>query len=280
MPLMYRHWSFGKHFIHHERLYRKGVQGLAYEIVINSNPCISYCMEENTMPLQALVIAHAAFGHNHFFKNNHLFRQWTDPDGFLEYLNYARAYIQRCEERHGAVEVERLLDSAHALMPSSVFRHRRPPQPSGARTGARAAALRGGGAVSELPLGRHADGAADAPRRGRSTRTAPHDAPAGGEPALFHRELLAYAEALAAAGAPDRSQHLAVFLPAEADPGDERGLRLLRALGDPQPPARGAAASTTARCSRCCITTATSSPSPITTTGATAASIHTRSASR
>jgi stage V sporulation protein R len=130
MPLMYRHWSFGKHFIHHERLYRKGVQGLAYEIVINSNPCISYCMEENTMPLQALVIAHAAFGHNHFFKNNHLFRQWTDPDGFLEYLNYAKAYIQRCEERHGAVEVERLLDSAHALMPSSVFRHRRPPQPS------------------------------------------------------------------------------------------------------------------------------------------------------
>ncbi len=127
MPLMYQHWSFGKHFIHHEQLYRKGITGLAYEIVINSNPCISYCMEENTMALQALVIAHAAFGHNHFFKNNHLFRQWTDPEGFLDYLQYAKAYIQRCEERHGVREVERLLDSAHALMPSSVFRHRRPP---------------------------------------------------------------------------------------------------------------------------------------------------------
>jgi stage V sporulation protein R len=134
MPLMYRHWSFGKHFINHERLYRKGVQGLAYEIVINSNPCISYCMEENTMPLQALVIAHAAFGHNHFFKNNHLFRQWTDPEGFLEYLNFARDYIGRCEERHGQLEVERLLDSAHALMPASVFRHRRPPLPSDRET--------------------------------------------------------------------------------------------------------------------------------------------------
>jgi spore cortex formation protein SpoVR/YcgB (stage V sporulation) len=130
MPVMYRHWSFGKHFIHHERLYRRGARGLAYEIVINSNPCISYCLEENTMALQALVMAHAAFGHNHFFKTNHLFRQWTDPEGILDYLDYGRGYIQRCEERHGVAEVERLLDAAHALMPASVFRHRRPPQPS------------------------------------------------------------------------------------------------------------------------------------------------------
>jgi stage V sporulation protein R len=52
--------------------------GLAYEIVINSNPCISYLMEENTMAMQALVIAHAAYGHNSFFKGNYLFRMWTD----------------------------------------------------------------------------------------------------------------------------------------------------------------------------------------------------------
>ena len=59
-------------------MYRKGYSGLAYEIVINSNPCICYVMEENTMTMQALVMAHAAFGHNHFFKNNYLFKQWTD----------------------------------------------------------------------------------------------------------------------------------------------------------------------------------------------------------
>jgi len=29
-----------------------------------------------------LVIAHAAFGHNHFFKNNYLFKAWTDATGF------------------------------------------------------------------------------------------------------------------------------------------------------------------------------------------------------
>ena len=36
MPLFYRHWSFGKHFATHEALYRRGMRGLAYEIVINS----------------------------------------------------------------------------------------------------------------------------------------------------------------------------------------------------------------------------------------------------
>ena len=68
----------------------QGMQGLAYEIVINSNPCISYIMEENTATMQTLVIAHAAFGHNHFFKNNYLFRQWTDADGILDYLEFAK----------------------------------------------------------------------------------------------------------------------------------------------------------------------------------------------
>src|SRR5580698_7167984 len=58
MPLFYRHWSFGKHFARNEALYRAGMQGLAYEIVINSNPCISYIMEENTATMQTLVIAH------------------------------------------------------------------------------------------------------------------------------------------------------------------------------------------------------------------------------
>src|SRR5690606_41275822 len=58
LPIGYPHWSFGKSFIHHEHEYRTGMRGLAYEIVINSNPCIAYLMEENTMPMQALVIAH------------------------------------------------------------------------------------------------------------------------------------------------------------------------------------------------------------------------------
>jgi len=128
MPLMYRHWSFGKHFIHQELLYRKGGRGLAYELVINSNPCIVYLMEENTMALQALVTAHAALGHNHFFKNNYLFQQWTDAGAILGYLDFAKGFIARCEERHGLAAVEAVLDAAHALMDQGVFRYRRPPK--------------------------------------------------------------------------------------------------------------------------------------------------------
>jgi stage V sporulation protein R len=123
MPLLYRHWSFGKHFARDEMLYRKGARALAYEIVINSNPCISYVMEENSMTMQALVIAHAAFGHNHFFKNNYLFKQWTQADAILDYLSFAKEYVTKAEERHGVEAVEAVLDSAHALMRQGVSRY-------------------------------------------------------------------------------------------------------------------------------------------------------------
>jgi stage V sporulation protein R len=129
MPLFYKHWSFGKHFAAHESSYRKGMRGLAYEIVINSNPCISYIMEENTATMQTLVIAHAAFGHNHFFKNNYLFQQWTDADGILDYLEFAKTYISECEERYGHGPVEQLLDAAHALMSQAVHRYPRKMHP-------------------------------------------------------------------------------------------------------------------------------------------------------
>jgi spore cortex formation protein SpoVR/YcgB (stage V sporulation) len=123
MPLFYKHWSFGKHFAHQEASYRKGLMGLAYEIVINSSPCISYLMEENTATMQTLVIAHAAFGHNHFFKNNYLFKQWTDADGILDYLDFAKKYVAQCEEKHGRLAVEHTLDAAHALMSHGVDRY-------------------------------------------------------------------------------------------------------------------------------------------------------------
>ncbi|MEZ5910052.1 MAG: SpoVR family protein [Hyphomicrobiaceae bacterium] len=123
MPHMYRHWSFGKHFAREDMLYRKGARALAYEIVINSNPCISYIMEENSMTMQTLVIAHAAFGHNHFFKNNYLFRQWTDAESILDYLAFAKNFVAQCEERYGVEAVETVLDAAHALMNQGVSRY-------------------------------------------------------------------------------------------------------------------------------------------------------------
>ena len=130
MPINYRHWSYGKEFIATEKRYRRGHMGLAYEMVINANPCISYLMEENTTAMQALVIAHAAYGHNSFFKGNYLFRMWTDASSIIDYLVYARRYISECEERHGAETVETFLDSCHALANHGVDRYRRPSKKS------------------------------------------------------------------------------------------------------------------------------------------------------
>ena len=122
MPLMYRHWSFGKRFAHDEAFYKRGMRSLAYELVINSDPCINYIMEENSMTMQALVLAHAAYGHNHFFKNNYQFRLWTQPDHIIDYLEFAKRYVAECEERHGQDVVESVLDAAHALMNHGVSR--------------------------------------------------------------------------------------------------------------------------------------------------------------
>lgn len=126
MPLGYYHWSFGKQYINVEKSYKRGLMGLAYEMVINSNPCISYLLEENTLVMQATVIAHACYGHNSFFKGNYLFKTWTNPESIIDYLVFSRHFISECEERHGVDEVEMLLDACHALSNYGVDRYKRP----------------------------------------------------------------------------------------------------------------------------------------------------------
>lgn len=128
LPVNYTHWSFGKQFIQDMKSYNKGHKGLAYEIVINSNPCIAYLMEENTLPMQALVMAHACFGHNAFFKNNYLFKERTSADLIVDYMDYARSYIAECEAKYGIEKVEAFLDSCHALRNHGVDHYIRPSQ--------------------------------------------------------------------------------------------------------------------------------------------------------
>lgn len=126
MPLGYYHWSYGKQFVNIEKQYRHGLRGLAYEIVINANPCIAYLLEENNMVMQAMVIAHACYGHNSFFKNNYLFKFWSHADAIIDYLLFARNFISECEEKYGIDEVEQLLDACHALSSHGVDRYQRP----------------------------------------------------------------------------------------------------------------------------------------------------------
>jgi stage V sporulation protein R len=128
MPLIYDHWSFGKNSMQFEQAYKQGTMGLAYEVVPNTNPVRSYCMTQNTPMMQQLVIFHAAFGHNHFFKNNYLFKQFTRADEIVGDLIRLRDLVRRCEEREGVDKVEKLLDFCHTLQDYGVNRYTEPSQ--------------------------------------------------------------------------------------------------------------------------------------------------------
>lgn len=126
LPIMYNHWSFGKRFYQNEIMYKKNIQGLAYEIVINSDPCITYLMETNNATLQLITIAHASFGHNHFFKNNYLFKEWTNAKGIIDYLIFAKKYINNCEEKYGQENVEKILDACHSIGLYGITKYKKP----------------------------------------------------------------------------------------------------------------------------------------------------------
>ncbi|MCX8129942.1 MAG: SpoVR family protein [Clostridia bacterium] len=116
MPSHYPHWSYGKAYERIKTLNRYNLSGLAYEMVINANPCIAYLMKDNTLLLQILTIAHV-YGHNDFFKNNRMFKIGTRADYTLEmfknHANRIRAYI--ADPGIGYKKVERILNAAHAL---------------------------------------------------------------------------------------------------------------------------------------------------------------------
>ncbi|AHM58872.1 SpoVR family protein [Flammeovirgaceae bacterium 311] len=126
LPTSYPHWKFGKDFVMNQNNYSKGRMGLSYEMVINSNPCISYNMENNSTCMMLLVIAHACQGHNAFFANNYMFLDWTSADSIVDYMVFARDYILKCEEEYGSEEVERVLDACHALMNHGIDRYKKP----------------------------------------------------------------------------------------------------------------------------------------------------------
>jgi stage V sporulation protein R len=62
MPSHYPHWSYGKAYERIKTLNRYNLSGLAYEMVINSDPCIAYLMKDNTLLLQILTIDYSSWG--------------------------------------------------------------------------------------------------------------------------------------------------------------------------------------------------------------------------
>ncbi len=114
-PRHYSHWRYGKKFLSDYVPYMQGKTGLAYEVIINTNPSVICCMATNSKAMMALVVAHAGIGHSHVFRNNYLFKDYGTADSILDYVDFARKYVAECEDRYGVKAVEEILDAAHSI---------------------------------------------------------------------------------------------------------------------------------------------------------------------
>jgi stage V sporulation protein R len=115
LPTHYRHWSFGKSFDRIQTEYNLGMSGLPYEMIINSNPSISYLMTENPMATHILTMAHCV-GHSDFFKQNRMFSE-TGADTAIDRFKAAGRRVKKYMEdpNIGAEAVEKILDACHAV---------------------------------------------------------------------------------------------------------------------------------------------------------------------
>jgi stage V sporulation protein R len=115
MPTHYGHWSYGKSFEIQHSQYQGGVTGLPYELIINSDPCISYLMRENPLYLQILIMAHCV-GHSDFFKQNRMFMH-TGADTIVPRMRNAKKRIQKYVEDPwiGIEKVEKVIDACQAI---------------------------------------------------------------------------------------------------------------------------------------------------------------------
>jgi stage V sporulation protein R len=96
-------------------MYNAGLEGLPYELIINSDPSIAYLMEENPLYLQILIMCHCV-GHSDFFKNNITFSK-TKPELVILRMRNAKRFIDTLikDPSIGIEKVEKILDAAHAL---------------------------------------------------------------------------------------------------------------------------------------------------------------------
>lgn len=119
LPFGYNHWSFGEEYLTTKQDFLAGKSGLAFEICKFSDPCLCFNMETNNAVEQASVIFHV-YGHSSHFASNYLYRNNSNPKFIIPYMDYARKFIKACEDKYGIIEVERILDLAHALQTNAI----------------------------------------------------------------------------------------------------------------------------------------------------------------
>ncbi|MGG1664638.1 SpoVR family protein [Brevibacillus sp. NRS-1366] len=111
MPTRFSHWSFGKAFSRMKMEYDLELSKI-YELVINSNPCYAFLLENNSFLQNKLIVAHV-LGHSDFFKHNAYFGH-TNRD-MVERMSVAAERIRLFEFEHGRSTVEETLDAALSI---------------------------------------------------------------------------------------------------------------------------------------------------------------------
>ena len=113
MPGQISNWKFGRDYERTRTMYEKTSSGLPYEVVVNTDPARGYLMKDNTIALQALIIAHVV-GHVAFFTMN---KYHADNDeNISSKLSAAAERFELYEKKYGIDLVEATIDAGHALM--------------------------------------------------------------------------------------------------------------------------------------------------------------------
>ena len=112
LPTNISSWKFGRDYEKARTIYENIDPGLPYEVVIHSDPARAYLMNNNTLAVQCLVVAHV-YGHVNFFTENKYFTNSRyDMMGFMA---EATKRFNQYEKRYGIEEVERIVDAGHAI---------------------------------------------------------------------------------------------------------------------------------------------------------------------
>lgn len=119
IPIRFHHWSFGKNFQRMILRYDMNLERI-YELVINSDPCHAFILENSSIAEQTMIAAHV-FGHSDFFKNN-IFLNRSGVK-ILDLVEIHKNRIKSYEEKYGKLTVEQLLDAALALKNNSYREH-------------------------------------------------------------------------------------------------------------------------------------------------------------
>jgi stage V sporulation protein R len=111
MPTRFSHWSFGKTY-HKMKMSYDFNMGKIYELVVNSNPCYAFLLENNSLLQNKLIVAHV-LGHSDFFKNNAYF-SLTNRD-MIDTMSLYAEQIKEMEYSYGFERVENFIDAVLSI---------------------------------------------------------------------------------------------------------------------------------------------------------------------